>query len=293
MQEKLRKFGLPVYGRKLDLINRLQKRSEFLRANGITKELRIVLNRCDLSISTSLSTPKLTKKRHDTPAIRMLRPKTHRIDTSQVIAQQSTSTSSNTRSDDMPPQYVLRSGVRKNTEPNVKTTSTSTSSSTPKLSKKRYDDTSAVRTLGPKIRRIDTEATPTPLHPINKLQKKKEKTLRQNRKVVANIMTLKPALEKYEIVWAHIRGYALWPGIIEELCANGKYKIHFFGDYSISYVTKYKIVHYMEGFSSYSNYTKTNLLLHKAVRETQIFLFEREIPKCCYICKVLDMRRNI
>ena len=52
LRDELRKFGLPIYGRKADLVNRLQERSKFLQSNGITKELVIVLNRLDLSKQT-------------------------------------------------------------------------------------------------------------------------------------------------------------------------------------------------------------------------------------------------
>lgn len=47
----------------------------------------------------------------------------------------------------------------------------------------------------------------------------------------------------------------------------------------------------MEGFSSYSNYTKQNPSLHKAVRETQIFLLENGRPDHC--CEMLEIKKNI
>lgn len=71
--------------------------------------------------------------------------------------------------------------------------------------------------------------------------KPKSKPRRTNcKKVPSTAMRLKPSLRRFEMVWAHIRGYKNWPGIIEEETPKGKYKIHLFGDYSTSEVGKNK-----------------------------------------------------
>lgn len=69
------------------------------------------------------------------------------------------------------------------------------------------------------------------------------KSKRASRKVPATALCLKPALREYEMVWAHIKGFRNWPGIIEHETPKGMYKIHFFGDYSTSEVSKNKIMH--------------------------------------------------
>lgn len=114
----------------------------------------------------------------------------------------------------------------------------------------------------------------------------------RERKMVTNILTLQPAYEKFEMVWAHIRGFPLWPGIIETELPNGKYTIHFFGDYTKSDVTKIKIMHFFEGFRLYSNLNSAGPKLYKTVKETQIFLFEKERAQYCFICKMMEMKKK-
>lgn len=107
-------------------------------------------------------------------------------------------------------------------------------------------------------------AAKKPLKPRNRTKKT----------IMTSILTLRPALQKYELVWAHIKGYANWPCIIEGETQSGKYLVHFFGDYTKSEVTKNKIMHLLEGFTKYANAERPNHLLLKAIRETQMFLFE-------------------
>lgn len=71
----------------------------------------------------------------------------------------------------------------------------------------------------------------------------------RGRRTISSLVSLKPAPIKYEVVWAHVKGFPNWPGIIEEETPKGKYKIHFFGDYSTSDVGKNKIMHLLEGFN--------------------------------------------
>lgn len=111
---------------------------------------------------------------------------------------------------------------------------------------------------------------------------------RQSRMTKPSILCLKPALAKFELVWAHIRGYPNWPGIIEAETSNGKYTIHFFGDYSKSDVTKGKIMHLMEGFNKFTDLTKPTALLLKAINEAKYFVFDTN-RSTCPICETLAM----
>lgn len=45
---------------------------------------------------------------------------------------------------------------------------------------------------------------------------------RKSRKIESQLICLQPALLKYELIWAHVRGYSIWPGIIEDILPNGK-----------------------------------------------------------------------
>lgn len=114
--------------------------------------------------------------------------------------------------------------------------------------------------------------------------------LPKRRKTVLSIVSIAPALIKYEIVWAHVRGYPLWPGVIQEETPKGKYKIHFFGDYSTSELTKNKIKPYLDGYKQFMT-IKPSQLLVKAVEESKMFLFEENRPTSCYICQMFEMKR--
>lgn len=96
--------------------------------------------------------------------------------------------------------------------------------------------------------------------------KRKMKSKRISMVTVA-ALALKPALQRYEMIWAHVKGFRNWPGIIENETTKGKYKIHFFGDYSTSDVSKNKIMHLMEGFKDYTNADKPTHLLRKAIED--------------------------
>lgn len=99
---------------------------------------------------------------------------------------------------------------------------------------------------------------------------------RKNRqKAPSNVLSLKPALQKYETVWAHIKGYANWPGIIEKETPKGKYTIHFFGDYTRSDVTRNKIMHLLDGFNHYASSNQPTKLLIKAITEAQMCVLEQ------------------
>lgn len=112
------------------------------------------------------------------------------------------------------------------------------------------------------------------------------------KKTVARFISLRPALIKYEMVWAHVKGYANWPGIIEEQTPKGKYRIHFFGDYSTSDVTKNKIMHLLEGFNLYETLEKPNRLLEKALREAQMFVHDSNRTECP-ICRMIVIKAQM
>lgn len=78
------------------------------------------------------------------------------------------------------------------------------------VSKKMNDE----RTLGQSKRKSDVELFSTP-----KRCKGIAKKTPMRRGIQVN--TLMPAFHRYELVWAYIRGFATWPGVIEEILPNG------------------------------------------------------------------------
>lgn len=118
------------------------------------------------------------------------------------------------------------------------------------------------------------------------LQNKRQK--RKSRKLILSIISLRPALSKYELVWARLKGFPNWPGVIECETSSGKYLIHFFGDYTHSEVTKAKISHLMEGFETFSKVMKPTALLQKSIRELS-FYFNDQNRSSCPIC---DMQKE-
>lgn len=60
-----------------------------------------------------------------------------------------------------------------------------------------------------------------------------------------------PDLSQFAICWIKVRGFKDWS--IEQ-CVNGKYVIHFFGDYTFSQpVSRNKITNFYEGFSIFKH----------------------------------------
>lgn len=84
------------------------------------------------------------------------------------------------------------------------------------------------------------------------------------------------------MVWAHVRG---------EETKTGRYRIHFFGDYSTSEVTKGKIMHLLEGFDKFTTMVKPSILLCKAIEEAKYFIFDK-VRSSCPICKMLKSKSN-
>lgn len=98
-------------------------------------------------------------------------------------------------------------------------------------------------------------------------------------------------LKQYELVWAYIRGFPSWPAVIEKILPNGKFLVHFFGDYTRAEVARRNILNYFEGFNQFScNFG--NIKLQKAVEEAKFLLFERSYPTECFVCKVLECKRQ-
>lgn len=103
------------------------------------------------------------------------------------------------------------------------------------------------------------------------------------------VLCLQPALRAFEFIWAQVRGYAVWPGIIEEVLPNGKYRVHFFGDYTRCDMTRAKIMHAMEGFSKYATMKKPTGLLIKTVNETKFSILDTNRVSCP-ICDMLQAK---
>lgn len=103
---------------------------------------------------------------------------------------------------------------------------------------------------------------------------------------------LMPAIHLNELVWAYVRGSPYWPGVVEEMLPNGKYSIHFFGDYTKFPVSRHNIITYFDGFNQFScNFG--NMKLHKAVEEAKIFLFDAFNPQQCYVCKMTALKKSM
>lgn len=124
------------------------------------------------------------------------------------------------------------------------------------------------------------------------------RALRKNRntkKILLKIQKnmLMPSFHPFELVWAYIRGFPTWPGVIEEISVKGNFIVHFFGDYSTAEVPRKNIIHYFEGFSQFAeNYG--NIKLRKAVEEAKIFLMEtNDKNNECFVCKVLNTKKKI
>lgn len=111
-----------------------------------------------------------------------------------------------------------------------------------------------------------------------------------HRKLAPSTLSLRPALQKFEMVWARIRGFPNWPGIIEEETPKGQFRIHFFGDYTRSDVGRNKIMHLLEGFNYYANLKQPTKLLYKAIVEAQMFVMEPNRAECP-ICKMMSIKQ--
>lgn len=103
---------------------------------------------------------------------------------------------------------------------------------------------------------------------------------------------LMPTLYKLQLVWAYIKGYPRWPGVIEDFMPNGKYLIHFFGDYTRAEVTRRNIINYFDGFNEFAcNFG--NIRLRKAVEVAKYFLFGNDNTNQCFVCEILEFKRQL
>lgn len=103
---------------------------------------------------------------------------------------------------------------------------------------------------------------------------------------------LMPSYHKYELVWGYVKGYPSWPAVIEDVLPNGKYRLHFFGDYTKFDMARKNLTHFFEGFNLFScNFG--NLKLRKAVEEAKIFLLGgHNDMKDCFICSFLEFKTD-
>lgn len=141
-----------------------------------------------------------------------------------------------------------------------------------------------------KRQRIETTQETTIIDENDAVVKYLPKRIIRPKKTVVSLTRMTPSLIPYEMVWVHIRGYPIWPAIIEQETKQGKYDIHFFGDYTTATVTKHRIFHYLDGYKDYIK-MKPSELLTKAVDESKIFIFEETKPTACYICEMIKLKR--
>lgn len=115
---------------------------------------------------------------------------------------------------------------------------------------------------------------------------------KSNKKRTTQCLVRLPTLNINEFVWAYVRGYAYWPGVIESVNSKGKHVIHFFGDYSRAEVGRNRIVHFFEGFEQYSGHNG-NHKLEKAIKEARIFLVSERTFNDCKVCALLTMKADV
>lgn len=112
------------------------------------------------------------------------------------------------------------------------------------------------------------------------------------RKRIVQCLVRLPSFEINEIVWAYVRGFAYWPGVLESMTKKGKYVVHFFGDYTRAEVGRNRIAHFLEGFEQYSGHNG-NAKLEKAIQEARIFLVTERTFDECMVCKIPRMKSTI
>ncbi|XP_055308530.1 uncharacterized protein LOC129572569 [Sitodiplosis mosellana] len=122
------------------------------------------------------------------------------------------------------------------------------------------------------------------------VQPSKRKRKQTTAKTSQLSMILPPDLSKYAICWVKMKGFRDWPGVIED-SNNGYYSIHFFGDYTTAKVHKNKLTNFYEGFSMF-HHTFDSPKLYKAVQEASICLMGTANPSYCFVCSILNSRKN-
>lgn len=95
------------------------------------------------------------------------------------------------------------------------------------------------------------------------------------------------AIEQYHIYWVKLRGYSSWPAIVEGQSGAQMFKVHFFGDYTTSVVTRSSFVSsFRDGFVEYEKSKNSNLKLAKAVKEASLVFLSNERQTSCRICEM-------
>lgn len=269
MKEKLKSRSLSVTGRKMDLVTRLKTDDEKnLKFMYNIRPCKVVLQRIDKEQLLNYLSPKTNLKENTvTTTSRVTRLKT-------AIKQDHVQNASS----GMVIGRVTRSmtAAKRDHVHSASSEAAIIHVTRSKATRKRdlvHDNNDAPLSKRPRIE-------------LAHLSKPKD---RRKSKLVSNLLSLKPALQKYEMVWAHIRGFANWPGIIEEETVSGKYRIHFFGDYTKADVTKGKIMHLLEGFNHYTTSQASTIRLTKAIKEAQLFIFDVN-RSSCPICDMLKLK---
>lgn len=270
LKAKLRSFGLKTNGRKAELIERLNKYNvDALKSQHRLRSFTIRLERIDV-----------TKYR------------------TMTLANQRNASNKNThQSDNASNSQVTQRNLRSHTQKAVGLSNG--------LQHQAIVETVHDSTLEPiksrdqpsKYRRIELSNAIAPKIPnkmdVTVMKKRQQNIRRQSRKVVANVVAIMPSLYAYEVIWAKIRGYPWWPGVIEHETLKGKYVVHFFGDYTKFDIGRNNIIHVLEGFNQFAKSPEPSTKLKKAVKECQLFLFQDNRPQSCLICDMLKIKMSL
>lgn len=261
----LRDRNLPSSGKKSVLIERLIE--SFKKEHGITKDCRVTLSRINLDDG-----PKTDTGEKKVPSSMTHHKPNHMKNSIQTVK----STTVEKKEADKYEKPQTRSMAQ-----HYKLKLTQNKSQSSKKTVVDEPPKKKTRNMNHEVRKSTARA--------KEIQKRKP---RQMKKVASTALCLKPTLQKYEMVWAHVKGFRNWPGIIEGETKSGKYKIHFFGDYSSSDVSKNKIMHLLEGFKDYAVADRPTPLLKKAITEAQMFILDKNVRTTCPICDMLKLKTN-
>lgn len=96
-------------------------------------------------------------------------------------------------------------------------------------------------------------------------------------------------IERYVFYWVKLRGYATWPAVVEQQEGASLYRVHFFGDRRIGFVSRSCFVSaFREGFIAFEKGPKSNVKLVKAVKEASLMYLNQSKhlrSKCC-VCEM-------
>lgn len=121
-------------------------------------------------------------------------------------------------------------------------------------------------------------------------KRQQNRSQRRTRKIVT--LVRQPQFHLNEFVWAHVRGFPYWPGVIEEVDSKGKYNIHFFGDYTRAKLGRNSIIQFYEGFEQHSYDKNGNAKLQKAINEARVLLLTNEKIDECLVCRIPKMQKD-